>query len=157
MITGRIVSINSSPERGGRKIPQAVGELRENHGLAGDAHAGEWHRQLSLLDQESIDVMAKSGFDVMAGDFAENITTSGVELHLLAVGTRLSLGEAVVEVTQIGKECHAPCDVARRAGVCVMPQKGIFARVLKGGCIRAGDAVGVVPPHPPLRGTFSLG
>ncbi|HWI41940.1 MAG TPA: MOSC domain-containing protein, partial [Verrucomicrobiae bacterium] len=109
------------------------------------AHAGEWHRQVSLLAKESIDKMRAMGLDVDSGDFAENITTSGVELPVLPVGTRLTVGEALLEVTQIGKECHTRCAIYHQAGDCVMPREGIFARVLRGGAVRAGDAVRVEP------------
>jgi MOSC domain-containing protein YiiM len=119
-------------------------ELRENHGIVGDAHAGKWHRQVSLLARESIEKMRKLGLDVDNGDFAENITTSGIELPALAIGTRLSIGTAEVEVTQIGKECHTRCAIYHQAGDCVMPKEGIFVKVLSGGVVRSGDPVLIV-------------
>ncbi len=117
--------------------------LRAEHGIEGDAHAGPWHRQVSLLAQESIDKMVAEGLNVGPGDFAENITTSGIEVAALPIGTVLDLGEALVEVTQIGKECHARCAIYYQAGDCVMPREGIFVRVLRGGRVAPGDPVTV--------------
>jgi MOSC domain-containing protein YiiM len=113
------------------------------HGIDGDAHAGVWHRQVSLLAQESIDKMAAMGLDVRAGDFAENITTLGVDVAALPLFTTLDVGEALVEVTQIGKECHSRCAIYHQAGDCVMPREGIFVRVLRGGRVAPGDPVRV--------------
>lgn len=115
--------------------------MLENHGIVGDAHAGDWHRQVSLLAKESIDKMRAMGLDVTNGDFAENITTSGINLTSLPVGSRLQVGETLLEVTQIGKECHARCAIYYQAGDCVMPKEGIFARVLRSGAIKPGDTV----------------
>jgi MOSC domain-containing protein YiiM len=131
----RILSLNVSKRTGEQKKPVTSGSvtLGRNHGLVGDAHAGDWHRQVSLLAAEDIDTMRGRGIEIGFGDFAENITTQGVELAALPVGTRLYLGEAVLEVTQIGKECHSHCAIYRAVGDCVMPRRGIFARVLKGG------------------------
>ena len=116
-------------------------ELRENHGIVGDGHAGDWHRQVSLLAQESIDKMRAMGLDVTAGDFAENITTSGIVLVSLPIGSRLQVGETLLEVTQIGKECHTRCAIFYQAGDCVMPKEGIFVKVLTGGTIQPGDEI----------------
>ncbi len=131
----RILSLNVSQRTGEQKKPVPAGSviLGENHGIVGDAHAGDWHRQVSLLAAEDIDTMRGRGIEIGFGDFAENITTRGVDLAALPVGTRLYLGEAVLEVTQIGKECHSHCAIYRAVGDCVMPRRGIFARVLKGG------------------------
>lgn len=136
-----VVAVCVSERKGERKKPVASVELRENHGIVGDAHAGDWHRQISLLAEESIAKMRAMGLAVDSGDFAENITTSGVDLPSLAVGTRLQVGSCLLEVTQIGKECHTRCAIYHQAGDCVMPREGIFARVLTGGSVRAGDAV----------------
>lgn len=136
-----VIAVCISEKKGERKKPVEAVELRENHGIAGDAHAGDWHRQVSLLAKESIDKMRAMGLDVTNGDFAENITTSGINLPSLPVGSRLQIGEALLEVTQIGKECHTRCAIYYQAGDCVMPKEGIFARVLKPGVIKAGDAV----------------
>lgn len=137
----QVVAVCISEKKGERKTPVACVELREEHGIVGDAHAGEWHRQVSLLAKESIEKMQRMGLNVNAGDFAENITTSGIELNSLPVGSRLAMGETLLEVTQIGKECHTRCAIYHQAGDCVMPKEGIFARVLRGGVVRAGDAV----------------
>ena len=130
-----IVSINLSAGKGTRKDPAASVELRPGHGLVGDAHAGDWHRQVSLLADEDVESMRGKGVELDPGIFAENITTRGVDLSSLPVGTRLTIGEAELEVTQIGKECHHGCAIYQAVGDCVMPRKGIFARVIKGGWI----------------------
>ena len=140
----QVLAVCISENKGERKKPVEAVELRENHGIVGDAHAGDWHRQVSLLAQESIDKMRTLGLDVNAGDFAENITTSGIELVTLPVGSRLQVGKTVLEVTQIGKECHTRCAIYDQAGDCVMPKEGIFARVLSGGTIRPGDSVATI-------------
>ncbi|BCS56072.1 MOSC domain-containing protein [Geobacter sp. SVR] len=137
----QVVAVCISEKKGERKKPVKSVELRENHGIVGDAHAGEWHRQVSLLAQESIDKMRALGLDVDAGDFAENITTQGIELVSLPIGARLEVGGTLLEVTQIGKECHTRCAIYYQAGDCVMPKEGIFARVITGGIIRPGDQV----------------
>lgn len=137
----QVIAVCTSTNKGERKTPVASVELLENHGIVGDAHAGAWHRQVSLLAQESIAKMQKLGLAVDAGDFAENITTAGIDLPSLPVGTRLSIGAALLEITQIGKECHTRCAIFYQAGDCVMPKEGIFARVLKGGDITAGDQI----------------
>lgn len=136
-----MVAVCISKEKGERKTPVALVELVAGHGIKGDAHAGEWHRQVSLLATESIDKMRSKGLAVEAGDFAENITTSGIDLTSLPLGTRLGIGAAVVEITQIGKECHAPCAIYHQAGECVMPKEGVFARVIQGGCIESGALI----------------
>jgi MOSC domain-containing protein YiiM len=139
----KVVSINVSLEKGTKKRPLQEALLKENFGLQGDAHAsGAWHRQLSLLALEDIQQMRAKGLEVGPGDFAENITTQGLKLGSLPVGTRLRIGpEAVVEITQIGKRCHSPCEIFRQAGDCIMPRQGVFARILKGGIIRRGDPI----------------
>jgi len=139
-----VLAVCISEKKGERKKPVATVELRENHGIVGDAHAANWHRQVSLLAQESINKMRALGLDVNAGDFAENITTSGIDLINLPIGTRLRVGETLLEVTQIGKECHTRCAIFYQAGDCVMPKEGIFARVITGGTIRPGDGVKIV-------------
>jgi MOSC domain-containing protein YiiM len=136
-----VVAVCISKNKGERKTPVTSVELREEHGILGDAHAGEWHRQVSLLAQESIEKMRALGLDVDSGDFAENITTRGIDLVSLAIGTRLTIGETTVEVTQIGKECHSRCAIYYQAGDCVMPREGIFARVIHGGVVKPGDLI----------------
>ena len=138
---GRVVSVNLSEKKTVRKQRFERGTLVLDRGFEGDAHAGDWHRQVSLLATESIAKMRALGLDVDSGDFAENITTRGIDLVSLPIGTRLALGEAIVEVTQIGKECHTRCAIFYQAGDCVMPKEGIFARVLKGGRVAPGDPI----------------
>jgi MOSC domain-containing protein YiiM len=139
-----VLAVCISENKGERKKPVDAVELRENHGIIGDGHAGEWHRQVSLLAQESIDKMRAMGLDVNAGDFAENITTSGIDLVSLPIGTRLQVGGTLLEVTQIGKECHTRCAIYYQAGDCVMPKEGIFAKVITGGGIKPGDGIQVL-------------
>ncbi len=136
-----IVATCISRNKGERKTPVEQVELRPGHGIVGDAHAGDWHRQVSLLAEESIDKMRALGLDVDKGDFAENLTTRGIDLVGLPVGARLQIGTVLLEVTQIGKECHNRCAIYYQAGDCVMPKEGIFARVLAGGVIRPGDGI----------------
>ncbi|HXE97245.1 MAG TPA: MOSC domain-containing protein [Dongiaceae bacterium] len=137
----KVVAVCISEKKGERKKPVEAVTLRENHGIVGDGHAGDWHRQVSLLAQESIDKMRAMGLDVTAGDFAENITTSGIDLVALPIGSRLQVGETLLEVTQIGKECHTRCAIYYQAGDCVMPKEGIFAKVITGGTIKPGDTI----------------
>jgi MOSC domain-containing protein YiiM len=141
---GMVKAVCISENKGERKTPVDSVELRENHGIVGDAHAGDWHRQVSLLAEESIDKMRALGLDVTAGDFAENITTSGIDLVSLPIGSRLQVGESLLEVTQIGKECHTRCAIFYQAGDCVMPKEGIFVKVITGGVIRPGDEIKTV-------------
>jgi MOSC domain-containing protein YiiM len=139
-----VVAVCISLNKGERKTPVEQVMLRENHGIEGDAHAGEWHRQVSLLATESIAKMKALGLDVDSGDFAENLTTKGIDLVSLPVGTRLAVGTTLLEVTQIGKECHTRCAIYYQAGDCVMPKEGVFAKVLQGGNIAPGDSIRVV-------------
>lgn len=139
-----VVAVSISEDKGQKKNPVESVDLKENHGIVGDAHAGEWHRQVSLLAIESIEKMQRLGLAVDSGDFAENVTTRGIDLPSLPLGARLSLGEALIEVTQIGKECHNRCAIYKMAGDCVMPREGIFAKVTRGGTVRPGDALVVL-------------
>jgi MOSC domain-containing protein YiiM len=137
-----IVSIAVSLKKGTRKTQVNEAFLKKEHGLEGDAHAGDWHRQVSFLASESIDQARDRGLRVTFGDFAENIATRGVDWKTIPVGTRLQVGEnALVEITQIGKECLKKCAIYYQAGDCIMPREGIFARVLQEGRIRCGDAI----------------
>ena len=142
---GRIVSLNISEKKGVRKKPVKEVSLKTGYGIEGDAHASSaWHRQVSLLALESIKKMQDKGLDVKPGDFAENITTEGIDLLSLPVGTELTIGEGIkVEVSQIGKECHTRCSIYYQAGDCVMPKEGIFVRVLSGGVVKEGDRIAV--------------
>jgi len=143
-MSASVIAVNISQSKGERKTSVSSVEFKVDHGIVGDAHAGDWHRQISLLAKESIDKMRKLGLDVDSGDFAENITTQGLDLVALPIGTHVEVGEALVEVTQIGKECHTRCAIYHQAGDCVMPKEGIFARVLKGGMVMTGDVVRVL-------------
>ena len=139
----KVIAVCSSKTKGVRKENIREGELQQEYGLIGDAHADSaWHRQVSLLASESIDKMKKMGYEVGPGDFAENITCEGIELFTLPIGTRLSVGDkAILEVTQIGKECHAGCAIFKLTGKCIMPKEGIFARVITGGQVKTGDSI----------------
>lgn len=143
-MTGRLDAVSTSTAKGVRKTNVERALLLVDFGLEGDAHGGDWHRQVSLLASESIAKMQQAGLDVGPGDFAENLTTSGLDLCHLPIGSRLKVGtEAEIEITQIGKICHERCAIYYQAGDCVMPREGIFAKVLTGGEIRVGDAVEV--------------
>jgi len=141
---GKVVDVCVSEKKGERKKPVDQVVVRVGHGIVEDAHAGEWHRQISLLAIESIRKMQEKGLDVSSGDFAENITTEGIDLPSLPIGARLAIGETLHEVTQIGKECHTRCAIYHQAGDCVMPREGIFVKVLRGGTIRKGDKIEMV-------------
>jgi MOSC domain-containing protein YiiM len=140
-----IVAVCTSEKKGTVKKPVPEIILKEEFGVVGDAHADcATHRQVSLLAIESIDKMRAKGFKLNPGDFAENITTSGIELTSLPIGARLKVGdEIVLEMTQIGKECHASCEIRRLVGDCIMPREGVFTRVIHGGRAKAGDAIKV--------------
>jgi MOSC domain-containing protein YiiM len=139
-----IVAVCISKNKGERKKDVGKGKLVKRFGLEGDAHGGDWHRQVSLLAEESIEKMRAKGLDVGPGDFAENITTRGINLVNLPIGTRLKIGEALAEVTQIGKECHGKCQIYYLAGDCVMPKEGIFVKVLKSGNVQKSDSIEVL-------------
>jgi len=143
----KIVAVCTSVAKGERKTDVGQAELQEGFGLVGDAHGGDWHRQVSLLAIESIDKMRAAGLDVGPGDFAENLTTQGVNLYSLPIGAHLRIGDSVLlEMTQIGKECHDRCAIYHQAGDCVMPKEGVFAIVLKGGSVKTGDRVEIIAP-----------
>ena len=140
-----IKAVCISEKKGQQKHPVESVHLRPEHGIEGDAHAGNWHRQVSLLGQESVDrLQEKISIRLFPGAFAENILCEGLDLYKLPVGTRLRIGTALCEVTQIGKECHADCAIRRQAGDCVMPREGIFVIVLEEGDAKAGDTVDVL-------------
>lgn len=142
---GKVVAISVSHRKGITKINVNSAKLIEDWGIEGDAHAGKWHRQVSLLANESIDKMRKAGLpNLRAGAFAENITTEFLNIPKMKIGTKLKLGEAELEITQIGKECHDKCAIYARVGDCVMPREGIFARVVKSGNIKVNDEIKVI-------------
>ena len=144
-----VTSVNLSERKGVSKHPVPEIELRCHHGIVGDAHAGDWHRQISLLAEESVDTMrAACPIPLTDGIFAENINTVGIDLKRLPVGTRLRIGETEVEVTQIGKECHSDCAIKQAVGKCVMPTEGIFAVVVREGTVRAGDEIEILEGEP---------
>jgi len=136
-----IVAVSISKAKGEKKTPSESVHLRENYGIIGDAHAGDWHRQVSLLAEESIAKMVALGLAVGPGDFAENITTQGLDLVSLPIGTRLGIGPVVLEISQIGKVCHTRCAIYYQAGDCVMPKEGVFATVVSGGIIKPNDEI----------------
>ena len=136
-----MVSINISDKKGQKKKPVERARITME-GIKGDAHAGKWHRQISLLTEESIEKMRKKGLQIGYGDFAENITTKGVKLSSLKLGDKIKVGSDVfLEVTQIGKKCHDLCEISKKIGNCIMPKQGIFTRVLRGGWVKKGDTV----------------
>ncbi|BEP28833.1 MOSC domain-containing protein [Helicovermis profundi] len=142
IINGKVLSINISETKGVIKNPMNAGEFIENFGLKDDAHSGKWHRQVSLLGVESINKMIEMGVKNLSfGKFAENITTEGIRLYEIPVGTKIKIGETIHEITQIGKECHTGCAIKNQVGKCVMPKEGVFSRVLKGGIIKIGDII----------------
>lgn len=140
---GKVISVNISTRKGTRKSPVEKCHLTLD-GIEGDVHAGDWHRQVSLLAQESIDTMKHMAPNLKPGDFAENITTTGMVLTDILVGTKFRMGQAVLELTQIGKECHMDCEIRQLVGDCVMPREGVFARVIEPGQVRKGDSIMVV-------------
>ena len=139
----RVIAVCRSDKKGTRKEDIKEGYIHQNYGLADDAHADcTSHRQVSLMATESIEKMKELGLDVGPGDFAENITTEGINLVSLPVGTQISVGdEVVLEITQIGKECHTKCAIYRMVGQCIMPEEGVFTRVIRAGTVRSGDEI----------------
>lgn len=144
-IKGRVRALSVSDKRGTSKVNVPEAHLKAGHGILGDAHAGDWHRQVSLLAVESVNRVVAQGTSVSPGDFGENITVEGIDLLALRVGCRLRIGSsAELEVTQLGKQCHGRCAIFERVGDCIMPRDGIFARVTKSGQARVGDVIEVV-------------
>ena len=144
-----VTSVNISERKGTPKHPVPEIRLKLRHGIVGDAHAGDWHRQISLLAEESVDTMRTAcPIPLTDGIFAENINTVGIDLKRLPVGTRLRIGGTEVEVTQIGKECHSDCAIKQAVGKCVMPTEGIFAVVVREGTVRAGDEIEILEGEP---------
>ncbi len=142
---GRIKAISVSKEKGTQKTNVTRAELQADFGIIGDAHSGNWHRQVSLLGLESIDKMIAKGAKVAPGNFAENITTEGIDLCALKIGSKLKLGSDVeLKITQFGKKCHSRCEIFEQIGDCIMPREGIFARVVKAGAINVGDLIEVM-------------
>ena len=142
---GVLKGICVSKKRGTKKVEVAEAMLVENYGIEGDAHAGHWHRQVSLLSLEKIEAFREKGAQVSFGDFGENLIIDGFDFRSLPVGTIFTIGDAVLKMTQIGKECHTHCQIYQTMGECIMPREGVFAVVLKGGQIRNGDTVEMIP------------
>lgn len=141
---GKIVALCISEKRGTQKISVDKVRFIENFGIEGDAHAGNWHRQVSLISQEKIDEFNQKGAEVDKGAFGENVIVEGYDLRNLPIGTRLESGEVLFEITQIGKECHSHCEIFYKVGDCIMPREGVFAVVLSGGIISVGDEINIL-------------
>ena len=137
----QVLAVCISEKKGTVKHPVPEIQLKIDHGIVGDAHAGNWHRQVSLLADESVERIRQRFPDIPTGAFAENILTQGIVLSMLPIGTKLRVGQVLLQVTQIGKECHADCAIRRQVGDCVMPREGIFTKVLEEGSIRPGDEI----------------
>ena len=136
---GKVIAVCISPEKGTQKTAVAEGSFIEDYGIEGDAHAGKWHRQVSLLSYDKIEAFRQRGAQVGDGAFGENLVVEGIDFSVLPVGTRLACGEVILEVTQIGKECHHGCAIFQQMVDCIMPREGVFAKVIQGGKIRPGD------------------
>ncbi len=145
---GKVMAVCTSPEKGTGKTPRDSIRLLPDYGIEGDAHAGKWHRQVSLLSYEEIEKFREKGADIAFGAFGENVVLSGIDLKTLPVGTRLRIGECLLEVSQIGKACHSHCAIFKTMGDCIMPREGIFAVVLEGGEIRPGMVAQMIPAAP---------
>ncbi|MDN0062591.1 MOSC domain-containing protein [Mediterraneibacter glycyrrhizinilyticus] len=140
---GKVIAVCTSPAKGTQKTNVKEAEFIEDYGIAGDAHAGKWHRQVSLLSYDKIEEFRARGAEVEDGAFGENLVVEGIDFRSLPVGTRLCCGEVILEMTQIGKECHHGCQIYQKMGDCIMPREGVFAKVIRGGKIRIGDEMKV--------------
>lgn len=141
---GNVTAVCTSPEKGTQKSNVGKALLIENYGIQGDAHAGKWHRQVSLLSYDKIQMFREKGAEVDDGAFGENLVVEGIDFSRLPVGTRLSCNDVVLEITQIGKECHHGCQIFQKMGECIMPREGVFAKVIRGGMIQTGDQMQVM-------------
>ena len=140
---GTVIAVCTSPEKGTQKTDVKEAVFTEDFGIEGDAHAGKWHRQVSLLSYDKIRAFQERGAQVDHGAFGENLVVEGIDFRTLPVGTRLDCGDVVLEITQIGKECHHGCAIFQKMGECIMPREGVFAKVVRGGIIRSGDEMKV--------------
>ena len=140
---GKVIAVCISPEKGTQKRNIGKGIFIEDFGIQGDAHAGKWHRQVSLLSHDKIDAFRARGAEVQDGAIGENLVVEGIDFRVLPVGTRLYCSDVILEMTQIGKECHHGCEIFQKMGDCIMPREGVFARVIRGGTICAGDEMRV--------------
>lgn len=136
---GKVIAVCTSPEKGTQKTNVGEAVFIEDFGIEGDAHAGKWHRQVSLLSYDKIEKFRQKGAQVGDGAFGENLVVEGIDFKTLPVGTRFQCNDVVLEMTQIGKECHNGCEIFQKMGDCIMPREGVFARVMKGGTIKTGD------------------
>ncbi len=136
---GKVLAVCTSPAKGTPKQNVQEGNFIQDFGIEGDAHAGKWHRQVSLLSYNKIEEFRKRGAEVEDGAFGENLVVKGIDFRALPVGTRLGCSDVVLEITQIGKECHHGCQIFQKMGDCIMPREGVFAKVIRGGKIRVGD------------------
>lgn len=136
---GKVIAVCTSPAKGTQKMNVGEGIFIEDFGIQGDAHAGKWHRQVSLLSYDKIEEFRERGAEVEDGAFGENLVVEGIDFRTLPVGTRLYCGDVILEMTQIGKECHHGCAIYQKMGDCIMPREGVFARVIRGGTIKTGD------------------
>ncbi|WP_199883746.1 MOSC domain-containing protein [Anaerosinus massiliensis] len=141
---GRVMAVCMSEKKGTKKRNVFQGEFQVNHGLVGDAHAGNWHRQVSLLSFDKVEAFRAKGAEVIHGDFGENLVVAGIDFKTLPVGTRLKCNDVEMEVTQIGKECHAHCEIYKTMGDCIMPREGVFVKILHEGTIAVDDAMEIV-------------
>lgn len=141
---GKVIAVCTSPSKGTEKRAVEEGRFIEEYGIEGDAHAGKWHRQVSLLSYDKIEEFRARGAVVADGAFGENLVVEGIDFRALPVGTRLHCADVILEMTQIGKECHHGCQIFQKMGDCIMPREGVFARVIRGGTIRVGDEMKVV-------------
>lgn len=141
---GKVDAVCISEKKGTQKINICKADFIENHGIKNDAHAGNWHRQISLLSKDKIDAFRAKGIDIPYGAFGENLVVEGIDFAKLPIGTKFQCSEVVLELTQIGKKCHNECEIFRKVGDCIMPREGVFARVLHGGVIEIGDNLEVI-------------
>ena len=141
---GKVMAVCISEKRGTQKINIMEARLIEDYGILEDAHAGNWHRQISLLSYDKVEDFRKKGAQVSEGAFGENLLVEGIDFKTLKTGTRLFCGDVILEMTQIGKECHSHCEIYKQIGDCIMPREGVFARVIKGGIIKVGDDMNVI-------------
>lgn len=141
---GKVLAVCKSVEKGTQKIDVKEAMLIENHGIEGDAHAGEWHRQISLLAFEKIEDFRNQGAEIDFGAFGENIVVEGYDLKKFEIGTKFISGDTILELTQIGKHCHHGCEIFQKMGDCIMPREGVFCRVIQGGMVKAGDEFSVL-------------
>lgn len=144
---GNVIAVCVSAHKGTQKTNVNSAVFKENWGIEGDAHAGNWHRQVSLLSHDKIEDFRSRGAEVKDGAFGENLVVSGIDFRSLPIGTRFACNEVLMELTQIGKECHNGCEIFKKMGDCIMPREGVFARVLHGGTISVGDSLAVLPPE----------